>query len=218
MQQATIAPTPVVAPAETDQVQVMHRPARRRRSLASWAGTVILLAAIASPIILQRYLTFDPALVISFGYIAVIILGALGSLTFFLPVPTMTLVFAGATMLNPFLLAVAAAAGITIGMAGCYALGRAGSGLAERSQPDPGTRLYRVTVRVNRWYGGNVTVASFFIAAVPNPVFDYIGYFSGLTGASQSRFLFGTFVGKTVQSLIIALLGYYAFEQISRVW
>ncbi len=217
MQQVTTSPAPLSALNEEATNPAMSGTARRS-TVAGWFGLIIILAAIAAPIVLQRYMTFDPGMVLTFGYLAVFFLGALGSITFFLPVPTLTLVFAGATILNPVLLAIAAAAGITVGMAGCYALGKAGSRLAERSQPDPGTRLYRATSRVSAWYTRNVTTTSFVVAAVPNPMFDYAGYFAGLTGVSQTRFLAATFAGKVVQSLVVALLGYYAFEQISRVW
>ena len=216
MQHVSMSPVPL---SNRDEERVSEQAvASRRSAIAGWVGAAIILAAVAGPIVLQRYATFDPALVMTFGYAAVFVFGVLGSITFFLPVPTLTLVFAGSTMLNPLLLAIAAAAGITLGMAGCYALGRAGSRLAQRSQPDPGTRLYRATTRVSDWYTRNVTATSFVVAAVPNPVFDYAGYFAGLTGVSQRRFLLATFAGKVVQSLIVALLGYYAFEQISRVW
>jgi uncharacterized membrane protein YdjX (TVP38/TMEM64 family) len=189
-----------------------------RSTIAGWVGTIVVLVAVATPIFLERYIEFDPGLVLTFGYLAVFLLGILGSVTFFLPVPVLTLVFAGATVLNPILLALAAAAGITLGMAGCYALGKAGSRLAARSQPEPGTRLHRWIQRVVAWYTNHVSIASFFVAAIPNPVFDYAGYVAGLAGVDQKRFLIATFVGKVVQALVVALLGYYAFEQISRVW
>ena len=178
----------------------------------------IILVAIAGPIYLERYIELDPGLVMTFGYLAVFLLGVLGSVTFFLPMPVLTLVFAGATVLNPILLALAAAAGITLGMAGCYALGKAGSRLAARSQPDPGSRLHGWIQRVTAWYTSHVSIASFLVAAIPNPVFDYAGYVAGLAGVDQKRFLLATFLGKVVQALVVALLGYYAFEQISRVW
>jgi membrane protein DedA with SNARE-associated domain len=34
----------------------------------------------------------------------------------------------------------------------------------------------------------------------------------------RNRFLFATFAGKVVQSMVVALLGYYAFERISSWW
>lgn len=215
MQQATISPIPLLfnGPSADEK-----KGSGRRSVAAGWIGLIVVIAAIAGPMVLQRYATFDPAMMMTFGYAAVFFMGALGSITFFLPVPVLTLVFAGATVLNPVLLAIAAAAGITLGMAGCYALGKAGSKFAERSQPDPGTRLHRATVRVSGWYSRNVTTASFFVAAVPNPVFDYAGYFAGLAKVDQKRFLAATFAGKVVQSLVVAFLGYYAFEYISRIW
>lgn len=221
MQQVTTPrPSVVAAPvdAANEQAAVVASGRGVRGNLTAWFGGAIVIAAVIAPIALQRYMTFDPALVLTFGYAAVFLMGVLGSITFFIPVPTLGLVFAGSTVLNPVLLAVAAAAGITLGMAGCYALGKAGTRFAERSQPDPGTRMHRATVRMGDWYRRNVTITSFFMAALPNPAFDYAGYLAGLTGVSQTRFLAATFVGKMVQSLVVALLGYYAFEQISRVW
>lgn len=216
MQQVTTSSAPLsIVSAENG---VVASRSGRRNTVTGWLGVIVVLAAIAGPIVLQHYVSFEPSMMMTFGYVAVLLMGALGSITFFLPVPTLTLVFVGATVLNPVLLAIAAAVGITIGMAGCYALGKAGSNLAERSQPDPGTRLFRATSRVSDWYTRNLTLTSFFVAAIPNPVFDYAGYFAGLTGVSQTRFLAATFAGKTVQSLVVALLGYYAFEQISRIW
>lgn len=216
MQQATNSPTSVVPVASHASVDEISR--SWRNTIISWFGGSIVIAAVIAPIALQRYITFDPALILTFGYIAVFFMGVLGSITFFIPVPTLGLVFAGSTMLNPFLLALAAAAGITLGMAGCYALGKAGTRFAERSQPEPGTRMHRATVRMADWYRRNVATTSFFMAALPNPAFDYAGYLAGLTGVSQTRFLAATFAGKVVQSLAVALLGYYAFEQISRYW
>ena len=215
MQQATISPIPL---SFNGSIADEKKGSGRRGVAAGWIGLIVVIAAVAGPMVLQRYATFDPAMMMTFGYAAVFIMGALGSITFFLPVPVLTLVFAGATVLNPVLLAIAAAAGITLGMAGCYALGKAGSKIAERSQPDAGTRLHRSTVRVSGWYTRNVTTASFFVAAVPNPVFDYAGYFAGLAKVDQKRFLAATFAGKVVQSLVVAFLGYYAFEHISRIW
>ena len=217
MQQVSAGPALSLTPVVTNNSPETNSKSRRS-TVAGWVGTVVILAAVAAPIALQRYITFDPGLVMAFGYLAVFLLGVLGSVTFFLPVPVLSLVFAGATVLNPFLLAIVAAAGITLGMAGCYALGKAGSRVAERSQPEPGSRLYRWSQRVAEWYTRNVTTASFFIAAIPNPVFDYAGYLAGLAGVDQKRFLAATFLGKVVQSLVVALLGYYAFEQISHLW
>ena len=188
---------------------------KARNMVWGWSGAIIVVAAVIAPLAMQRYGTFDPVMVSTFGYALVFAFGVLGSVTFFLPVPVLTLIFAGSTVLNPFGLAFSAAAGITLGMGVCYILGKAGHRFAHRAKPDSSSRLYRLMDRANAWYSANVTVASFVIAATPNPVFDYAGYFAGLTRVSCTKFLLATFAGKLVQSLIVALLGYYAFEQIS---
>lgn len=179
---------------------------------------MIVIAAIIVPLVLHKYVPIDPDLLVTFGYAAVFVLGVVGSITFFLPVPVLTVVFAGATILNPVLLALAAAVGITLGMAGCYTMGKAGHRMAQRAQPDPGSRFYRISTKVAAWYASNLTTASFVIAATPNPVFDYVGYLAGLARVNRTRFLLATFAGKMVQCLIVALLGYYAFDQISGWW
>lgn len=184
----------------------------------SWAGTLVIIVAVVTPLAVQRYLEIDPALVATFGYAAVFMLGFVGSITLFLPIPVLGLVFVGATTLNPVLLALAAAAGITLGMAGCYMLGKAGHRMAKKAEPDPGSRLFRLLTRMVGWYKSNVTVASFLIAATPNPMFDYAGYLAGLSKVSCTQFLVATFAGKMLQSLGVALLGYYAFEQISSLY
>lgn len=184
-------------------------------SLFSWFGSVVIVVAIVAPLAVQRYLEFDPALIATFGYLAVFTLGFVGSITLFLPIPVLGLVFVAATTLNPFLLALAAAVGITLGMAGCYALGKAGHRMAKKAEPDPSSKLYRLLIKMVEWYKKNVTVASFVIAATPNPMFDYAGYLAGMSKVSATRFLVATFAGKMVQSFGVALLGYYAFEQIS---
>jgi uncharacterized membrane protein YdjX (TVP38/TMEM64 family) len=204
--------------ASTTTLPVSSGAKKSRNVIWSWSGALIVVAAVVAPLMLQRYGTFDPVMVSTFGYALVFAFGVIGSITFFLPVPVLTLVFVGATMLNPFLLSLSAAAGITVGMACCYALGKAGHRFAKRAQPDPATRLYRLTSRAAAWYSANVTTASFVIAATPNPVFDYAGYFAGLLRVDCTRFLLATFAGKMVQSLIVALLGYYAFDQISSWW
>jgi membrane protein DedA with SNARE-associated domain len=212
MQQATISTLTAASP------PVSASEVKRKGSWFSWVGSAVIVVAIIAPLAMQRYLEFDPALIATFGYAAVFILGFVGSITLFLPIPVLGLVFVGANTLNPLLIAFAAAAGITLGMAACYMLGKAGHKMAKRAEPSPGDKLYRLLTRMVEWYKGHVTVASFLMAATPNPMFDYAGYLAGLAQVSQTRFLLATFAGKMAQSLGVALLGYYAFEQISALY
>ena len=73
MQHITTPDAVVLRPADV--------PATPRNTLLAWGGAATILIALVAPIILQRYLTFDPRLVSTFGYMLVFGLGVIGSLT-----------------------------------------------------------------------------------------------------------------------------------------
>jgi membrane protein DedA with SNARE-associated domain len=177
----------------------------------------LLVVACTAPLAIQQYLSISPELVGAIGIPAIILFGFIGSVTVVLPVPVLSLVFAGATILNPITLVVAAAASITAGMAVCYIMGKRGHSravrAAETSQqnfPAPITNLYL-------WSTENVGTASFLVAATPNPVFDYAGFIAGAGRMNAQRFLAGTFAGKITQASVIAFLGHTMGERITSI-
>jgi len=176
---------------------------------------VLLIVACTAPLAIQRYLSISPELVGAIGIPAIILFGFFGSVTVVLPVPVLSLVFAGATILNPITLVLAAAASITAGMAVCYLMGKRGHSRAvraaetgQRNIPAPITNLYS-------WSTENVGTASFLLAATPNPVFDYAGFIAGAGRMNAQRFLAGTFAGKMAQASVIAFLGHTVGERIT---
>lgn len=177
----------------------------------------LLVVACTAPLAIQQYLSISPELVGAIGIPAIILFGFVGSVTVVLPVPVLSLVFAGATILNPITLVLAAAASITAGMAVCYIMGKRGHSravrAAETSQqnfPTPITNLYS-------WSTENVGTASFLLAATPNPVFDYAGFIAGAGRMNAQRFLAGTFAGKMTQASVIAFLGHTVGERITSI-
>lgn len=194
---------------------------RRKRlafpSAAKLMSIALLFVACTAPIAIQQHLAISPELVGAIGIPAIIAFGFLGSITVILPVPVLSLVFAGATILNPITLVIAAAASITAGMAVCYMLGKRGHSRAVRAAetghqnfPKPITNLYS-------WSTENVGTASFLLAATPNPVFDYAGFIAGAGRLNAQRFLAGTFAGKITQASVIAFLGHTLGEQITSI-
>jgi membrane protein DedA with SNARE-associated domain len=180
------------------------------------SAAVIILACI-SPIAIQHYFSFSPELVGAIGIPAIIILGFLGSVTVMVPVPVLSVVFAGATIINPVLLVVAAAASITAGMAVCYILGKRGHSRAARAATTSQERFPKPITNLYAWSAENVGTASFLIAATPNPVFDYAGFIAGAAKMNPQRFLAGTFMGKIAQSSVIAYLGHTLGEQVNAI-
>lgn len=185
-----------------------------RSNVAKFVTVALVVLACIAPIAIQQYFAISPEIVGTIGIPAIIILGFFGSVTVVLPVPVLSLVFAGATILNPIVLVIAAAASITAGMAVCYMLGKRGHERATRAAtsqsnlPGPITNLYS-------WSTENVGTASFLLAATPNPVFDYAGFIAGAGRLNAQRFLAGTFAGKIAQASVIAFLGHTVGERLN---
>lgn len=180
--------------------------------LASAFGTI----AIAAPILLFRYFEIDPQVVQRAGYPALFLFGVIGGVTIFLPIPMLPLVFAGASVLNPFYVAIAAAGGMTLGMAITYFVGALGTRALSRAtehQPDKGAFM-RWWGRATRWYRRSGGVASFMLAALPNPVYDFAGIIAGSIRVPFRQFCVGTFAGKSTQTVAVALAGFYAAGRI----
>ncbi|MBT3994204.1 MAG: VTT domain-containing protein [Chloroflexi bacterium] len=183
------------------------------------AGRLITFAVIAiaciAPVAIQKYVPLSPEIIGTIGIPAIIILGFLGSVTVMIPVPVLSLVFAGAGILNPVFLVIAAAIGITAGMAVCYVLGKKGHSKAvavtERSQQ----QIPRRFSNFYSWSTENVGLASFLLAATPNPIFDYAGFIAGAGRVDIHRFLAGTFVGKLAQTSVIVFLGQILGERVA---
>lgn len=144
----------------------------------------------------------------STAYIALFIAGFVASITLILPVPMLGMVFMAAAFLNPVGVALAAAAGISAGLWPTYFAGTAGAGVIEKVERSRNGAVRMITSKVLGWFRTRPLFASFLMAAIPNPLFDLAGVMAGAAGVPFRRFLIGSFAGKTVQMLGIALVGY----------
>ncbi|MBT3941810.1 MAG: hypothetical protein HOC77_12330 [Chloroflexi bacterium] len=149
------------------------------------------------------------------GYTALFLAGLLASVTLFLPVPMIGMVFISASFLNPFAVGLAAAAGISAGLWPTYFAGTAGVSTVEGIERSRNAMVRGVTTRVLGWFRTQPIWASFLLAAIPNPVFDLAGLMAGAAGVPFRNFLLGSFAGKTVQMTVIAMSGYFVAGHIS---
>ncbi|NQW19357.1 MAG: VTT domain-containing protein [Chloroflexi bacterium] len=179
--------------------------------------TAIALIALACvvPIAIQRFLSISPEVIGTIGIPTIMILGFLGSVTVIAPVPVLSLVFAGAAILNPIALVIAAAVGITAGMAVCYVMGKRGHSRAASAAAISQENLPKQIAYLYSWSTKNVGTASFILAAMPNPVFDYAGFIAGAGRFNAQRFLAGTFAGKITQASVIVIVGHTVGERIT---
>ena len=200
------------------QVSVANRNGQRKRwpspSVSNFVAVGVLAIACVAPIAAQRFVPISADVIGAVGIPMIVLLGFLGSITVMVPVPVLPLVFAGAAILNPVTLVIAAAAGITAGMAVCYVLGRKGNSKSARIAAASGSNLPSPITSFYSWSAENVGTASFLIAAAPNPVFDYAGLIAGAGRLNVRRFLAGTFAGKLAQASVIAFFGHTVGQQI----
>lgn len=171
------------------------------RSLTGWrlsAARVLALAAIIGLSIYLFSIRERAAELAVYGYPGIFLLSVLANATLVLPMPGVAITFAGGAIFHPLLVGLAAGAGATIGELTGYAAGASGKGALEN------TRLYRFLERLTARYGSLVI---FFLALFPNPVFDLAGAAAGAVRMDLRRYLFWSWLGKTLKMLIFAYAG-----------
>jgi uncharacterized membrane protein YdjX (TVP38/TMEM64 family) len=132
------------------------------------------------------------------GYGGAFMVMLLSNATLVLPTPGLIFVFALGSSLHPLLLGVTAGLGAVLGELTGYLTGYSGAIAIEET---------RLAHRVNGWMTRNGTLTILLLSIVPNPVFDLAGVLAGATRMPVWRFLGVGFVGKTIQSSLIALAG-----------
>ncbi|MBI4201820.1 MAG: VTT domain-containing protein [Chloroflexi bacterium] len=191
-----------------EQTVALRRANNGNLSKVALAGFSAVCIGIA-PLLAQRFAHIDPAIISTLGYPSVFLINVLGSMTLFLPVPGLAVVFAGGSVLNPVVIALVAAAGMTAGMVACYLLGVSGSPLVQKLTDRQGNVAAKVVARVQCWFQEYGVWAAFLLAAMPNPFFDFAGLWAGAIRIPLWKFVLGTFLGKAVQTLVVALAGVY---------
>lgn len=163
---------------------------------------------------------FLMGLIQSFGYLGVFASSLLGSATILFPVPSFIIVAAAGAMMNPFLVAVAAALGSAIGELTGYAVGFGGRKLALIRK---NKHLQSSFEMMEKWFEASLTtfgrrfrlhlgfVLIFIFAATPLPD-DIIGLFCGAVKYDVRKFFLATLAGKFILSLVLAYAGFYGID------
>jgi len=142
-----------------------------------------------------------------YGYAGVFIVSLLGNATVILPVPSLAIVFAGGSVLNPLLVGLVAGVAEPLGELTGYLAGFGGSAIIEDRQAYQ--RLQERVAKHGFW-----TIAG--LSAIPNPVFDLAGIAAGAMKMGVAKFLAACWLGKTFKAIIIAYLGSLSVDWLSR--
>ncbi|HIF72442.1 MAG TPA: DedA family protein [Dehalococcoidia bacterium] len=168
--------------------------AKHNRAYQSIIWTVVAASIVGGTIAwLGGWLDVQDA-----GYWGSFLVNLVGSAAVVIPVPGLAAVCAGATgglELNFVGLALAGAAGSTIGEVTGYLAGYGSQGVAQKS------RYYS---RIQNWVVRRGGFALFILAVVPNPLFDIGGFAAGSLGYPISKFFLWVGLGKAIKFLIVA--------------
>lgn len=129
----------------------------------------------------------------SIGYVGVFFLCLIANATVLLPAPSLMIAASAALILNPFLVALFASLGSTIGEFVGYAFGTA----VEDLSPKFKSFLEKLTTRIH-----NRTLLVFILAVLPLPLFDIVGIYSGGTKMNLLKFFFVCLAGKFIKTLV----------------
>jgi len=190
------------------------------RPLLYGAAGAFLLALLAAMAVLPWFLGVDQDDLESLGYPGVFIANFVGTATLFVPVPGLTaagqaLIVALAETHNPWGVAFAGSAGMTLAETTAYAAGRIGRAVREEGDGPVKGRWGRTLRRAGavvdrlmlRW--GFLTLL--VLSAVPNPLFEFAGITAGAVRMNFWRFLLAVAIGKTMRALMLAFVGGWLF-------
>ena len=182
----------------------MKRPDRVHWLRLAIVFLVIVIGSFGLATIFQHLLArFDIALYdyAWLAYLIVFVATLLANLTIIAPVPFATsIMLTAAAQWNPVLVALAAAAGGTLGELSGYYAGRLGKKLAIPQSIVGYKRVEHLVQRYGMW-------AITFLAFQPIIPFDIGGLIAGTTKMPLRKFLPGLFLGKFPKYIILAYAG-----------
>jgi membrane protein DedA with SNARE-associated domain len=186
------------------------------RSVQLGAAVALLLAVMVGLSMLLLLLGTEQDDLERLGYLGVFVANFVGSANAFVPAPGLSaagqaLIVASAQILNPWGVALAGGAGMSLAETTSYVAGRIGRRVSEQHHLPIRGRLGRflrwaaaiVERLMLRWGFPTLLVLS----AVPNPVFEFAGITAGAVRMSFWRFLLPVAIGKTLRAFLLVFLG-----------
>jgi membrane protein YqaA with SNARE-associated domain len=143
-----------------------------------------------------------------------------------IPTPSMILTFTLGSVLNPALVGLVSGLGNGVGNALIYWSGRGGHAFFKSLSASEGED--KPTSRIGRFFRklkiqqllhraqGRVMLTVFLLSIYPNPVLTPMIITMGASRFSFTRFFIAVWAGKTVQSMILAYLGYFGLRSLLR--
>ena len=184
-----------------------ERVGRSRRAQLVLAVVVLVFVFIPSLLLLSLpFVTdFREHRLKGLGYAGIFIANLASTATVFVPVPGITaagqaLIVTGGSELNPVAAGVLGGLGMALGEITAYAAGAVGREFARGRQIGGPMWLGWLMAR----YG---MLTLFFLAAIPNPLFEVAGLTAGSVRMNFWRFMAAVTLGKVIRGLALAFFG-----------
>lgn len=136
----------------------------------------------------------------AYGYAGAFLISFLSAATILIPTPGWAAVIVLSGVLNPYLLGIAAGAGSGLGEIIGYSIGSGAVGLIDKKD-----RNYAILKK----YG---SLAVFFLAFVPNPLFDIAGLVAGALKIPMWQFLLAAITGRMARFVLLAHFGMWVLS------
>jgi membrane protein YqaA with SNARE-associated domain len=137
-----------------------------------------------------------------YGYLGVFFISLISAATIFFPAPGWAAVIAMATMLDPFLVGIAAGTGASFGeLTGFFA----GEGAREIIN----SRIKEFK-KIESVVHGYKFLGVFFLAFLPSPLFDFAGIVAGSIRMHPAKFLLACALGRSIRYVLLAYFGAWA--------
>ena len=176
----------------------------RKNRWANIQRLLALLFVISISLIILKY-SNEIEKFSTYGYPGIFLGTLLANSTIFFPAPGVALVFGMGSILNPFLVALAASLGGTIGEISGYLAGFSSQAIIDRID------IYQKVEPFIRKYGG---FAILLFAAIPNPIFDLAGIAAGALKMPIGKFLIFCWIGQLIKMACFSFAGYYSLNWI----
>jgi membrane protein YqaA with SNARE-associated domain len=145
-----------------------------------------------------------------YGYMGAFFISVLGGATFIVPVPMLAIVFAlGSVMPNPWLLALSAALGETVGALTIYMTGK-GAGRVFASSKHG--RLQRAYERMLSLIERRGAITLFAVTSVVNPFFYPAAFACGALHYGVRKYIVIVLLGKTFKCMTVVYAGYFGLK------
>jgi membrane protein YqaA with SNARE-associated domain len=174
----------------------------RTRCLRLLALLLVIAATVAGVLWRHRLGRF-----VSYGYPGIFLISLVGNATVIFPAPSLALVFALGGVLDPILVGLAAGLGETLGELTGYLAGYSGQTVIENRE---------IYDRLHGWMRQYGLATIFFLSVFPSPFFDLAGIAAGALRFPIGYFLLSCWLGKTLKTIIFALVGAHSFFLLGR--